>query len=94
MSPTTYQESVATLMAVACEYCVLSFGDAAVKPVETTVVVPGVTAAIVTTPVFMLMKLSCVPTAKATLAFVGILIVVADAELIDTRVVASPMTTV
>ena len=82
------------MIAVACEYCVLSFGDAAVRPVETTVVVPGVTAAIVTTPVLMLTKFNCVPTVKATLAFVGILICVADAELIDTRVVASPMTTV
>ena len=61
---------------------------------DTTVVVPGVTAEMVTCPAPIWMMFNCVPIAIATLAFVGMLKVNADAELMVTRVVASPITTV
>ena len=63
MSPITYQVSVATLMHVADEYCTRSLGDAAVPPLDRTVVVPLVTALIVTCPAPMAMMLICDPIA-------------------------------
>ena len=72
MSPITYQASVATLTKVADEYCTRSLGDAAVAPLDRTVVVPLVTALIVTCPAPIWMMLIWHPIGNATEALVGI----------------------
>jgi hypothetical protein len=61
-------------------YCA-RVGDAAVAPALRTVVVPEVTAEIVQVPAPIFMTVITVPTGCATLAFVGILIALAEALL-------------
>ena len=72
MSPIAYQESVSRFTKVIAEYCALHLGEAAVAPVETTVVVPGVAAETVTCPAPIWIMFSWVPTGNAVVAFVGI----------------------
>jgi len=64
--------SVPTLTKVADEYCTRSLGAAGVPPLDRTVVVPLVTALIVTWPAPIWMILICDPIGNATEALVGI----------------------
>ena len=61
-----------TLTKVADEYCALSLGAAAVAPVESTLVVPLVTAFMVTCPAPIWIMLIWEPMGNATEALVGI----------------------
>jgi hypothetical protein len=65
-------------------YCA-KVGEAATAPAERTVVVPEVTAEIVTAPAPLLRIVIAVPTGNATEAFVGILKATAVALFIGTR---------
>ena len=71
-------------MQTAVLYCA-SVGEAAVAPADRTVVVPEVTAEIVTVPAPLLRTVIAVPTGKATEALVGSLNATAVALFIGTR---------
>jgi hypothetical protein len=84
MPPTTTQASVESLMQTAVFHCP-NVGDALTAPALVTVVVPEVTAEIVTAPAPLLRIVMAVPTGNATEAFVGILKATAVALFIGTR---------
>jgi hypothetical protein len=83
MLPTTYQVSVATLIQAAI-FAVPTVGALEVAAAETIVVVPDVTAEIVTVPAPRFRIFSTVPTGNATEALVGILKATAVALFIGT----------
>ena len=78
MPPTMRQVFAAVLMQLAA-LCCDKVGDALTAPADVTVVVPGVTALMVSRPAPVLMMVTAVPMPKSVVASVGMLTVLVEA---------------